>query len=131
MANREVSRVGFCQKCKDNPPAKGTKFVLMHGTAGVYKVHHLLSVPISGFTPHVFAYAQPSTRKNHFVVSSVCCIDGCGVSLTKNNLTGQYNIKFDYISYNEMTFKSYNALRKFSDTGYEVKEYDRLPDPEE
>lgn len=119
--NSVVSRVHFCPRCYDKPPQKGTKFLLYHSSQNSFLSHRLKSVPVSGFTPHAFEYMGLS-EKGLPIACVACLIDGCGMEMEWNQQSQIWNIRWLHRSYIEMSFSDYNAMQKFTNTGYEIKE---------
>lgn len=69
-----------------------------------YEIRHIV--------PHLITATQ---RDDHMEVTVNCCVMGCGTMY--NNTTGKYSFKLRKY---KMSFKDWNALLMFKNTGYEI-----------
>lgn len=115
-----ITRTAFCSKCAGKcKPAKGNKFILWgtdHNQYYVAECEDDVARNLRGFTPHIFSIKQ--RNKDKLVVSKICGMDGCGVSLEK--VKKKYSITFLEESIVEMETSEWNALVKYKDAEYHI-----------
>jgi len=114
------TRTMFCPICfKEHRPDKETTFFLYGQTRKIYSIYTIkVNMPISlrGFTPHIVT--NLGMVKDKICVSTVCCVNGCGVDITKKKGDLEINQVMEIMSY--MTPKQWRALVAFKDWNYYI-----------
>ena len=114
--NLDLSRQMYCEDChKKRRPQKDDMYVVVRSGHGDLEVHTVNDTDFShrGTTPHfVEVLPSPVTVNEEGIVEvNVCCaIDGCGVDLTYNKKTREFDVWIMKVRKVQMPFKEYYAL---------------------
>jgi len=74
-----ICRTGWCSQCFEaHRPQKGNYFLVYGQYRGGYYAREAMRSGISGYVPCLFMLDQV-TKDGICVVSTVCCIHGCGI----------------------------------------------------
>ena len=88
-------------------------YVYVFGSTNGFKQEKIIYYESGGITPHLITATQ---RDDHMEIEVNCCVIGCGVLYDNNS--GEFTFK--NVRKYKLSFKDWNALLFFTDTGYKI-----------
>ena len=129
-----MSRVMFCPKCYEADRPNSVTYVVLYGSTSheYFGFTNAVYIPkrLKGFTPHIitcYGLIDPTKNDREFFYDCgiACGVVGCDTKLVLDNETNIYHPQFNE-RIKVFTEKEYRALKKFTDTGYELEGLDDL-----
>jgi hypothetical protein len=113
-----ITRIGFCATCEAKGYPIDGQLMLLQGTHGFHvdvahpKRHPHKDATTPGFVPHLYKFIR--TQGNIVIAKSICCINGCDVTLRKLP-SGDYEYMLLDSKWKEidLLISDWNALLKY------------------
>lgn len=126
MKTKILSRVHFCENCyKQGHPYDGQFFVVHGYTTDTFWIRMFEASTKreerkpAGFTPHLFTIDKVLASGN-FQVRISCGMEGCDTYIKVDRAIGKFEYMFTNERFITLSPKEWEALEKFTDSGYKL-----------